>query len=71
MSDIKLEKVKVKDIIRYDDNTKLHTEEQVDIEDIRSRGQSGETHLSISKDYPVIRQTITNIINHKTWRHIL
>lgn len=41
-----------------------------DVREIRSRYENGETQTDIVKDYPVKRNTISLIVNRKTWDHI-
>ena len=41
-----------------------------DVRKIRDRAENGETHTSISNDFPVTRQHISAIVNRKKWKHI-
>ena len=41
-----------------------------DVRDIRMFAAAGIKHVDISRLYPVKRQTINNIVNRYTWRHV-
>ena len=47
--------------------TKLKADEVLEI---RRRRAQGETHTSISKDYPISRQQVSKILARKRWEHI-
>ena len=43
---------------------------KVKVLDIRKRAAAGETQASIAEDYGVTPNTISSIVNRKTWRHV-
>lgn len=41
-----------------------------DVLEIRSRSEKGESNISIAEDFPVTKDTISSIVNYKTWTHL-
>lgn len=40
------------------------------VKEIRARYASGESALKLSRDYPVSRVSIGNVVHRKTWKHV-